>query len=97
MALQREGKIDEAIPHFLAALAINPNDASSNLNLAEYDRQNGRLLACIERCQRIPAMTQLTIQKVQAYETMALAYRELGDPARARECEQAAQKIQSGR
>ena len=96
VALQREGKIDEAIPHFRAALAINPNDASSNLNIAEYDRQNGRLLECIERCQRIPAMTQLTIQKVQAYETMAVAYRELGDPARARECEEEAQKIQSG-
>jgi tetratricopeptide (TPR) repeat protein len=96
VALQREGRVDEAIPHFRAALAINPNDASSNLNMADYDRLHGRLLECIERCQRIPAMTPLTIQKVQAYETMALAYRELGDPARARECEEEAQKIQGG-
>ena len=96
VALQREGRVDEAIPHFRAALAINPNDASSNLNMADYDRLHGRLLECIERCQRIPAMTPLTIQKVQAYETMALAYRELGDPARARECEEEAQKIQRG-
>lgn len=96
VALRREGKLDDAIPHFLAALAINPNDASSNLNIAEYDLQNGRLLACIERCQRIPAMTQLTIQKVEAYEKMALAYRALGDPARARECEEKAQKLRGG-
>jgi tetratricopeptide (TPR) repeat protein len=96
VALERQGEVEEAIPHFRAALAINLNDASSNLNIAEYDRQHGRLLACIERCQRIPAMTQLIIQKVQAYEKMAVAYRQLGDPARARECEEKAQKIQGG-
>jgi tetratricopeptide (TPR) repeat protein len=96
VALERQGEVEEAIPHFRAALAINPNDASSNLNMADYDRLHGRLLECIERCQRIPAMTPLTIQKVQAYETMALAYRQLGDPARARECEEKAQRIQGG-
>ena len=96
VALEREGRIEEAIPHFRAALAIDPNDASSNLNMAEYDRENGRLLECIERCRKIPAMTQLSIQKVDAYQKMALAYRQLGDTVHARECEEKAQKIQSG-
>ncbi len=93
VALERQGKIDDAVAHFRAAARINPNDPSSNLNLAEYDRLHGRLLECIERCRRIPAMTQMTIQKVQAYETMALAYRALGDEAHARECEEEAQKF----
>jgi tetratricopeptide (TPR) repeat protein len=97
IALQRAGRADEAIAHFRRAVAINPDDAASNLNLAEYDRQHGNLIACIERCKKIPAMTQLTIQKVQAYEKMALAYRALGDSADARKCEEEADKIQRAR
>jgi tetratricopeptide (TPR) repeat protein len=97
VALQREGEVEEAITHFRAAVTINPDDASSNLNIAEYDRLHGNLLACIERCKKVPAMTQLTIQKAQAFAKMALAYRQLGDTAHARECLEEAEKIQRGR
>lgn len=96
IALEHEGKEEEAIKHFQAALAINPNDAASNLNVAEYDRRQGRLLACIERCKRVPAMTQLAGQKAQAYAKMALAYRALGDNTHARECDAEVDRILSG-
>jgi tetratricopeptide (TPR) repeat protein len=97
VALEREGEVEEAITHFRAAATINPDDASSNLNIAEYDRLHGNLLACIERCKKVPAMTQLTIQKAQAFAKMALAYRQLGDTAHARECLEEVEKIQRGR
>jgi len=97
IALEREGKVEEAITHFRAAVTINPDDAASNLNVAEYDRVHGNLLACIERCKKVPAMTQLTIQKAQAFGKMALAYRALGDTAHERECLKEVEKIQRGR
>src|SRR5664280_2824112 len=97
VALEREGEVEEAITHFRAAATINPDDASSNLNIAEYDRLHGNLLACIERCKKVPAMTQLTIQKAQAFAKMAMAYRQLGDTAHARECLEEVEKIQRGR
>ena len=96
VALKYAGKPDEAVPHFRAALAINPNDASSNLNVAEYDRLHGNLLACIERCKKVPAMTQLRMQKAQAYAKMALAYHALGDFTQERECLEQVQKFQRG-
>jgi tetratricopeptide (TPR) repeat protein len=97
VALQREGEVEEAITHFRAAVTINPDDASSNLNIAEYDRLHGNLLACIERCKKVPAMTKVTIQKAQAFAKMASAYRQLGDTAHARECLEEVEKIQRGR
>ena len=96
IALARAGRPDEGITHIRAALAIKPDDAASNLNLAEYDRRHGNLIACIERCKKVPAMTQLAVEKAAAYAKMALAYHELGDTAHERECLQEVQKIQRG-
>jgi protein O-mannosyl-transferase len=96
VALQYKGEEEEAITHYRAAVAIAPDDAASNLNVAEYDRLHGDLLACIERCKRVPAMTQLTSQKAQAFAKMALAYQALGEVASQRECEQEAEKLLRG-
>ena len=96
VALERAGREEEAITHFRKAVAIKPDDAASNLNLAEYDRRHGNLIACIERCKRVPAMTQLALEKAAAYAKMALAYHALGDTAHERECLEEVQKIQRG-
>src|ERR1022692_3916800 len=40
IALARAGRPEEGITHVRAALAIKPDDAASNLNLAEYDRRH---------------------------------------------------------
>jgi hypothetical protein len=96
IALARAGRPEEGITHVRAALAIKPDDAASNLNLAEYDRRHGNLLACIERCKKVPAMTQLALEKAAAYSKMALAYHVLGDTAHERECLQEVEKIQRG-
>jgi protein O-mannosyl-transferase len=96
VALERAGRLDDAVAHFRAAVAINPDDAAGNLNLAEYDRLQGRLVESIERCKRIPDMTQIRVQKAQAYAKMALAYHALGDSEDERKCLEMTKKIQSG-
>ncbi len=96
VSLERAGRVDQALTHFRAAVAINPDDAASNLNIAEYDRRHGNLIACIERCKKVPAMTQLKGEKALAYSKMALAYHVLGDTAHERECLEEVQKIQGG-
>ena len=97
VALEHEGKMDEAVKHFRAAVTIFPDDAASNLNLAEYDRQQGNLVACIERCKRVLGMAQLASQEAQAYAKMALAYHALGDSAQERQCLEKVQEILGGR
>ena len=89
--------MDEAVKHFRAAVTIFPNDAASNLNLAEYDRQQGNLVACIERCKRVLGMAQFASQEAQAYAKMALAYHALGDSAQERQCLEKVQEILGGR
>ena len=96
VSLDRADRMEEAVTHFRAALAIKPDDAASNLNLAEYDRRHGNLMACIDRCKRVPAMTQLTREKVAAYAKMALAYHSLGDTASEQECLREVQRLQFG-
>jgi protein O-mannosyl-transferase len=95
VALERKGELNEAIKHFRAALAINPNDAATNLNIAEYDRLHGDLVACIERCKKVPDMTQLRTQKMQAYAKMALAYHALGDYIDEQQCLDKVRQIQN--
>jgi tetratricopeptide (TPR) repeat protein len=97
VALEHEGKMDEAVKHFRAAVTIFPDDAASNLNLAEYDRQQGNLVACIERCKRVLGMAQFASQEAQAYAKMALAYHALGDSAQERQCLEKVQEILGGR
>jgi tetratricopeptide (TPR) repeat protein len=96
VVLERAGREDQAIAHFRAAVAIKPDDAASNLNLADYDRRHGNLMACIERCKRVPAMTQLAGEKAAAYAKMALAYHVLGDAEHERECLAEVERIQRG-
>ncbi len=59
-ALLKLGEVEEAMPHFRAAVAINPSDPDSNLNLGAYEQQNKNLAAAIEQYKKVIAMTQNT-------------------------------------
>jgi tetratricopeptide (TPR) repeat protein len=97
VALKREGRIEEAIPHFRAAVAIYPLDAASNINLAEYDRQHGHLSEAIERYKKVTMTARNNRQKAEAFAGLSEAYAALGDSYHARESLQAAQELQRGR
>ena len=88
-ALLKLGEVEEAMPHFRAAVAINPVDPDSNLNIGAYEQQNKHLVAAIEQYQKVIAMTRNTPRlnaqtRAQAFSNMGLAYRGLKDYAQAR-------------
>jgi tetratricopeptide (TPR) repeat protein len=81
-ALLKLGRVDEAEPHFRAAVVINPFDSDSNVNVGVYEQKRGNLAGAIERYKKVIAMTQNTPKqdaqsRAQAFRNMGFAYREL--------------------
>ena len=96
VALEREGRTDEAITHFRAAVALNPFDAASNINIADYDRAHGDLQAAIHRYKRVTEFARNARQKAEAFTKMGEVYDALGDSGQARQSLQAAERLLSG-
>jgi len=83
------GEVEDAVPHFRAAVAINPLDPDGNLNLGAYAQRTNNLPVAIEQYKKVLAMTANTPKqeaqiRAQAFSNMAFAYRELKDYAQAR-------------
>ena len=57
LLLIEQGQTDEAMKHFHAALAIYPSDPTSNLQIAVYDHQQGRLQDAIARYDQMISQT----------------------------------------
>ena len=92
------GQVEEAIPHFRAAVAINPLDPDSNLNLGAYEQRRNNLPAAIEQYNKVLAMTanqpkQNAQIREQAVSNLGFAYRDLKDYANARASFQQAVEI----
>ena len=86
------GQLEEAMKHFQMAAEIYPLDPFSNLNLAIYAQQHGDPQQAIARSKVVLDRTPSPRMRSKAYTTMGLTYRDLGDPAKARECFDAAEK-----
>ena len=73
------GHREEAMAHYRAAAAINPDDAGSNIAVALYEQEHGNLQEAIRHYQR--ALTELDdpLEQAKAYHNMAIAYRDMGD------------------
>lgn len=73
------GHREEAMAHYRAAAAINPDDAGSNIAVALYEQEHGNLQEAIRHYQR--ALTELddSLEQAKAYHNMAIAYRDMGD------------------
>jgi len=89
-ALLNVSQEEQAIAHFRAAVAINPADADSNLNIGAYEQGHNQLYAAIKQYKKVIAMTQSTarlnaVTRAQTFRNMGLAYRQLGDYGDARE------------
>src|SRR5271169_1926121 len=89
-ALLNVGQEEQAIVHFRAAVAINPGDADSALNIGAYEQEHKEIFAAIEQYKKVIAMTQSTarlnaVTRAQTFRNMGLAYRQLGDYADARQ------------
>jgi tetratricopeptide (TPR) repeat protein len=80
------GRRDEAAAHFRAALAIHPNNMLANLNLAAYEDSRGNMAAAIERYQALALVTADVDVRASAYAGMGFDYRDMGQPAKAKQC-----------
>jgi len=100
-ALLKLGEVEEAMPHFRKAVAINPADPDSNVNIGAYEQQHKNLAAAIDQYKKVIAMTQSTAKltahsREQAFSNMGFAYRDLKDYPQARESFQQAVNINPG-
>lgn len=93
-ALMTQNRLEEAIGHFREAAAIHPVDPISNFNIGFYDQRHGDLRKAIEQYKKAIILTTSPALKTQALNNMGLAYRDLGDLDRARECFESAKKMQ---
>ncbi len=84
--LAERGQTDEAVMHFRAALAIRPDDLPANLNLATLEANRGNLESAIERYEFVALHAADADLRAAAYGNLGTAYRELHQPAAAKEC-----------
>jgi protein O-mannosyl-transferase len=87
-------RMDEAIDHFRLAAEIHPVDPISNFNIGFYDQQHGNLDEAITQYKKAIILTTSPSLKIKALTNMGLAYRDLVDSDKARECFAAAKAMQ---
>jgi len=79
------GQSDEAMKHFQAALAIYPSDPTSNLQIAVYDHQHGRLQEAIARYDQMISETPDGSGRAKLFSNKGLVYLDMRDSAHAKE------------
>jgi Tfp pilus assembly protein PilF len=89
-ALLANGQMELAMPHFYRAVAINPDDPDSNLNIGAYEQQQRNFPQAIVRYNQVISATQDSavlnaVVRAKAFDNMGYLYRELGDLPHARE------------
>jgi hypothetical protein len=94
-ALAIDGRIEEAIPHYHKALALEPDDADANMGVGIYELRRGNYREAIFYYQRV--VTENKAPRVgiviNAWIGMAKAYTALGDTGKAQECLRAAKRV----
>jgi tetratricopeptide (TPR) repeat protein len=85
LLLIERGETDEAMKHFRAALAIYPSDPTSNLQIAVYDHQHGRLQEAIARYDQMISVTPDGPGRAELFANKGLVYLDLKDSAHAEE------------
>lgn len=79
LLLIERGQADEAMKHFHAALAIYPSDPTSNLQIAIYDHQQGRLQDAIARYDQMISQTPDGAGRAELLANRGLVYVDLKD------------------
>jgi protein O-mannosyl-transferase len=94
-ALLADGQLEAAMPHFYRAVAINPDDPDSNLNIGGYEQQRRNFAQAIAQYKKVISATQDSAVlnagvRAKAFDNMGYVYRKLGDLPHARESFEAA-------
>lgn len=96
--LMDQGQAELALPHFQAAMEMNPTDPSPYMYIGAYDQQNGKLQQAIEQYQQTIALTDDAVQRnlwlrSTTFARMGSVYRQLSDFEHARQSFQKALEI----
>ncbi len=83
--LRSQGRTEEAMAHYRVALAIRPDNLLSIFNLGAYEHSKGNLQGAIERYQFVAGHAGSPRFRSKAYANLGFAYREQGQPDKARE------------
>ena len=79
-----QGKPDEALQHFQAALAIYPSDPNSLLGIALYEQQHGNLDQAIARYEQMAGVTPAGPARAEIFVREGLVYLDMEGKAGAR-------------
>jgi tetratricopeptide (TPR) repeat protein len=85
--------MEDAIPHFRAAAAIDPSDPVSNMNIGTYEHSHGNVAEAIEYYKKTVSLARSPRLKAQAYNNLGYAYKDLGDYAQAQQNLQSAVSV----
>jgi protein O-mannosyl-transferase len=91
--LIHEGKIQEAKAHFQAAVAINPRDPFSQLDLGVCEKMQGNVQAAIERYKTALSLATDPTLRATALGNLGSIYRASRDYERARESYESALRL----
>jgi tetratricopeptide (TPR) repeat protein len=90
-ALQKKGLLEDAMPHFHAAIAMDPALPYPHYHIGIYEQKRGDIRGAIEQFQRVIALTQsdtglLAGLRADTFLRMYAAYEALDDVTDSREC-----------
>jgi len=92
-ALIRQGRNDEAIAHFRAASALEPQDATSQLNLGIYAQEHGDLQQAAARYAYVLQLATDTQLRASAYANLGTVYFAWHDDSQAQQNFESAIKL----
>ena len=84
LLLIEHGQTEEAMKHFRTALAIYPSDPTSNLQIAIYDHQQGRLQEAIARYDQMISQTPDGAGRAELLSNRGLVYVDMQDSEHAK-------------
>ena len=82
--LLSEGKPDQALKHFQAALAIYPSDSNALMGIAIYEQQHGNLDQAIARYEQMASVTPAGPARAGVFVREGLVYLDMEDKTDAR-------------
>jgi len=99
VVLMNDGRLEEALPHLRAAVALDPLSPLYNMNLGICEQRQGNLRQAIEHYKAVISLTENDIPnnaklRNDALTNMSFTYRDLGDFPHAYGSREAAQKLQ---
>lgn len=81
--LMDQGRSDDALPHFVAATRMNPDDAQAYMAIGTYDQQRGEPVQAVEQYEKAIALTDDAVRtnlwlRETTLARLGSAYRQLG-------------------